>query len=105
LINEGGLGVIGTPDDAVRHIRHLLDQSGGFGCFMMMMHDWANWPATQRHYELFARHVIPHFQPAHARLLQSEAAARSRHAELDAKNGAAIQAWTDHHAQERSKAG
>jgi limonene 1,2-monooxygenase len=104
-INESGLGVIGSPEDAVRHVRSLLEQSGGFGCFMMMTHDWANWQATQRHYELFARHVAPHFQPSRARLLASEAAARARHAELDAKNGAAIQAWTERHARERAARG
>ena len=27
-----------------------------------MCHDWADWDATRRSYELFARHVIPHFQ-------------------------------------------
>ncbi len=103
-INESGLGVIGTPEDAVRHIQTMQAQSGGFGCFMMMTHDWASWTATQRHYELFARHVVPHFQPSRARLLASEAAARSRHAELDAKNGAAIQAWAEKHAAERATA-
>lgn len=31
-VNEAGVGVIGTPEDAVRQIRNLSDQSkGGFG--------------------------------------------------------------------------
>ncbi len=48
-INETGLGVIGTPDDAIKQIQRLVEQSnGGFGCYMMMQHDWANWDATQR---------------------------------------------------------
>jgi len=102
-INDTGLGVIGTPEEAVVRIKQLIEQSGGFGCFMMLAHDWANWEATKRHYELFARHVMPHFQPSQARLLASEAAARSQHAVLDAKNGAAIQAWAEMHAKERAK--
>jgi limonene 1,2-monooxygenase len=94
-INESGLGVIGTPDDAIARISELDEQSGGFGCFIMLAHDWANWDATRRHYELFARHVAPRFQPSSARLQASEAAARAVHDDLYEKNGAAIQAWTD----------
>ena len=104
-INETGLGVIGTPEQAIAQIQRLVDQSdGGFGCYMMMQHDWANWEATQRHYELFARWVMPVFQRSQQRLLGAEAHARSRHAELDEKNGAAIQAWTDRYAAERERA-
>ncbi|MBD5605505.1 MAG: LLM class flavin-dependent oxidoreductase, partial [Candidatus Eremiobacteraeota bacterium] len=93
-INETGLGVIGSPEDAVKQIKRLEEQSGGFGCYMTMANDWANWEATKRHYELFARHVMPHFQQSMPRMLASETAARARQAELDARNGAAIHAWT-----------
>jgi limonene 1,2-monooxygenase len=104
-INETGLGVIGTPDEAINQIQRLVEQSnGGFGCYMMMQHDWANWEATQRHYELFARHVMPVFQPSQRRLLGAERWARGRHGELDAKNGAAIQAWSDKYYAERKEA-
>ena len=92
---EGGVAIIGTPDEAVAHIRKLQEQSGGFGSYLMVANDFANWDATRRHYELFARHVMPYFQPSQERLLASENYAISRHAELDEKNGAAIQAWTD----------
>ncbi|MEY2973619.1 MAG: hypothetical protein RIR49_39 [Actinomycetota bacterium] len=62
-VNESGLGVIGTPDDAIRQIERLEKQSnGGFGAYLMMHHEWANPSATQRHYELFARYVKPRFQ-------------------------------------------
>jgi limonene 1,2-monooxygenase len=94
---EGGAAIIGTPDEAVAHIKKLQEQSGGFGCYLMVANDFANWEATKRHYELFARHVAPHFQPSQERLLASENYAIRRHAELDAKNGAAIQEWTDKH--------
>ena len=94
---EGGVAVIGTPDEAVAHIKKLQEQSGGFGCFLMVANDFANWDATKRHYELFARYVAPHFQPSQARLLASENYAISRHSELDKKNADAIQGWTDLH--------
>lgn len=62
-VNESGLGVIGTPEDAIRQIDRLEQQSnGGFGAYLMMAHEWANPEATRRHYELFARFVKPRFQ-------------------------------------------
>ncbi len=60
---NGGLGVIGTPDKAVKQIEELLEQSnGGFGAYLTLAHNWANNQATKKSYELFARHVMPHFQ-------------------------------------------
>lgn len=91
-VNETGLGVIGTPDMAVKQIERLVKQSdGGFGCYMMIQNDWANWQATQRHYELFARHVIPYFQPSQRRLLNAEKFARDNWNDLNTKQGTAIQ--------------
>jgi limonene 1,2-monooxygenase len=100
---EGGVAIIGTPDDAIAHIKKLQVQSGGFGSYLMVANDFANWEATRKHYELFARYVAPCFQPSQARLLASENYAISRHAELDAKNGAAIQAWTDQNEKPNAK--
>jgi limonene 1,2-monooxygenase len=60
--NETGSAVIGTPDMAVAQIQRLLDQSGGFGCFLLFGGDIADWAATLRSYELFAQYVMPHFQ-------------------------------------------
>ncbi|MFQ5698020.1 MAG: LLM class flavin-dependent oxidoreductase [Myxococcota bacterium] len=59
---ESGMGVIGTPDDAIALIERLQERSGGFGCFLQIAHEWANRQATLESYELFARYVIPHFQ-------------------------------------------
>jgi limonene 1,2-monooxygenase len=61
-VDEDGFAVIGTPDDAIRKIQDLVDESGGFGCFLLFGHDWADPEATKRSFELFARHVVPHFQ-------------------------------------------
>ncbi|HEY2660192.1 MAG TPA: LLM class flavin-dependent oxidoreductase [Caulobacteraceae bacterium] len=57
-----GLAVIGTPDDAIAQIERLEAQSGGFGCFMFMDHNWADWDRKKRSYELTARYVFPRFQ-------------------------------------------
>lgn len=59
---ESGMAVIGTPDDAVAQIERLEKQSGGFGAFLQLAHNWADWQATQRSYELMARYVFPKFQ-------------------------------------------
>ncbi|WP_198351184.1 LLM class flavin-dependent oxidoreductase [Flavisphingomonas formosensis] len=59
-----GVGVVGTPDDLIAHIRKLEEQSGGFGAFLSLAHNAADFTATKKSYELFARHVMPHFQTA-----------------------------------------
>jgi limonene 1,2-monooxygenase len=61
-LRASGLAVIGSPDDAVAQLERLEAQSGGFGAFLFMDHDWADWPRKQRSYELFARHVVPRVQ-------------------------------------------
>jgi limonene 1,2-monooxygenase len=61
-----GVAVVGTPDDLVAQIARLEEQSGGFGAFLSISHDWANREATRRSYELIARYVMPHFQDASA---------------------------------------
>jgi limonene 1,2-monooxygenase len=59
---EHGVGIIGTPDDAIRHIEQIHQGTGGFGVHLDFAHNWADWENTKRSYELFARYVIPHFR-------------------------------------------
>jgi limonene 1,2-monooxygenase len=59
---DAGTAVIGTPDDAIAAIERHLADTGGFGCAMLMAHNWANSRATADSHELFARYVMPHFQ-------------------------------------------
>jgi limonene 1,2-monooxygenase len=59
---ESGAAVIGTPDDAIAAIEQLQRETGGFGCVMLLAHNWANSRATADSYELVARYVMPHFQ-------------------------------------------
>jgi limonene 1,2-monooxygenase len=61
-----GVAVVGTPDDLIAQIARLEEQSGGFGAFLSISHDWANREATRRSYELIARYVVPRFQDASA---------------------------------------
>ncbi|MCC6437683.1 MAG: LLM class flavin-dependent oxidoreductase [Acidimicrobiales bacterium] len=97
-VNETGLGVIGTPDDAIRQIERLDKQSnGGFGAYLLMHHEWANPAATQRHYELFARYVKPRVQGLAAGPVQAEQRAIGEWESLGDRVERAVQAATDRH--------
>ncbi len=57
-IREGTI-VVGTPDEAIAQIRRLQEKQGEFGAFLQLAHNWANWDATKKSYELWQRHVTP----------------------------------------------
>ena len=60
---RSGAAIVGTPDDAIAAIEHLIEQSGGgFGTLLFRAHEWAGREATHRSFELFARYVMPRFQ-------------------------------------------
>jgi limonene 1,2-monooxygenase len=102
---ESGLGVIGTPDDAVAQIDHLVKQSnGGFGAYLLMTHEWANWANSLRSYELFAEYVMPRYQGSLESLLASENWARTTRDELGAAQMASVQqAMATHEAEREAK--
>ena len=54
-----GIATVGTPDDAIATIERLTAKTGGFGTFLFLAHNCADWQATRRSYELFAEYVIP----------------------------------------------
>lgn len=56
---ESSAGVIGTPDDLIANIRQMQAVTGGFGMVLNFAHDWANPEASNRSWDLIARHVIP----------------------------------------------
>jgi limonene 1,2-monooxygenase len=103
-LNGTGLAIIGTPDMAVAQIQRLVDQSGGFGTFLFMAHEWADREATLRSYELFAREVMPLFQGSTPSLVTSrDWAAANRPQFIGAAASAVMQAVADHHAEKASK--
>jgi len=59
---QGGFAVVGSPDDAIAQIERLQSESGGFGSYLIMATNWADWAETRRSYELFSRYVMPRFQ-------------------------------------------
>jgi limonene 1,2-monooxygenase len=103
-VNETGLGVIGTVQDAIAQVERLEKQSGGFGAYLLIHQEWARHDATLKSYELFANHVKPRFQNSIGRLQKASDYAVSRWQEFDQRQADAIQAATDRHAQEQAKA-
>ena len=61
-LNASGFAVIGDPDDAAGQLEKCWEQSGGFGAFLFLAHNWASFERTRESYELFARYVAPRFQ-------------------------------------------
>jgi len=95
-----GFAVVGTPEMAVAQIERLAEQSGGFGTYLLMAHEWADRDATLRSYELFARYVAPRFQGSLGSLTASrDWAAENRPAFIGAVGGAIVKAIQDHQAE------
>ena len=100
---ESGRAVIGTPDDAIEQIERLQKQTGGFGAFLQLAHNWANFENTKKSYELFARHVAPHFEQASAKRGESmQWAIDNSEKFIGAAMNAAMQTIQKHH-QERAE--
>jgi limonene 1,2-monooxygenase len=57
--SELSTAVIGTPDDLVERIREMMELTGGFGCVIGFVHDWANRENTRRSWDMVARYVVP----------------------------------------------
>jgi len=100
---ESGLAVIGTPEDAIAQIQRLQEQSGGFGAFLHMAHNWADWEATQKSYQLFARHVAPVFQSTNENRSASYNWAGSNHESFMNAAGGAIMKEIEKDEQEKAK--
>ncbi|MGH9058195.1 MAG: LLM class flavin-dependent oxidoreductase, partial [Acidimicrobiales bacterium] len=76
----------------VAQIDRLMKQSnGGFGCYMLLAHEWANPMATRRSYELIAQHVLPQFQGQTWSTLQAKARAMASRPEMAAQHMKAVE--------------
>jgi limonene 1,2-monooxygenase len=98
---DSGMAVIGTPADAIARLEQLTEQSGGFGAFLLMAHNWANWDATRHSYELIARYVAPHFQGLNVNRQASMDWVGSHKAEFTGQMQAAVGARIVQHMMEK----
>jgi limonene 1,2-monooxygenase len=99
---KSGRAVVGTPEDAIEQIRGLEKQSGGFGCYLQLAHNWANWENTRKSYELWARHVAPVFRGANAHRTESLKWATDNAGEFIGAAIAAAQQMFVKHAEEQA---
>lgn len=100
---DSGLAVIGTPDDLVAQLERLWAQTGGFGCWLDLAHNWADVAATRRSYELIARYVMPHFTGANRQRIDAMEWAAANRADFIGRRTEAVQAEIDKWKQERGK--
>jgi limonene 1,2-monooxygenase len=98
---EIGMAVIGTPDDAIAQLERLEGQSGGYGCFLQLAHEWANQKATHKSYELIARHVMPRFQHTNDLREKSLSYAIENRGRIMAEAGGAVMKEIQKHAAEQ----
>ncbi|MDE2516487.1 MAG: LLM class flavin-dependent oxidoreductase [Rhodospirillales bacterium] len=103
---EQGLGVIGTPADAIAMIERLAAKQGAFGCLLQQTHDWADWEATKKSYELYARFVMPHFRGTNAHRASSlDWAAENAGSFSAARQKAVAEMFAKHEAERAAKTG
>ena len=101
---KSGRAVIGTPEDAIAQLERLEKQTGGFGCYLHLAHNWANFENTKKSYELFARHVMPHFHRANTHRADSMQWAMDNSKEfIGAAISAAQQMFQKHMKEEEEK--
>jgi limonene 1,2-monooxygenase len=104
-LNESGMAVIGTVEDAIAQIERLKAQSGGFGTYLFMGHEWANTAATKHSYEMVARYVMPAFQQSAESLTASrDWAAENRPEFIAAAGNAIVSAFVKHSEEKKTKA-
>ena len=93
--------VIGTPDDAIAMIDRLHRKQGDFGAFLFLATNWADWEATKRSYELYARYVVPHFRRSNTTRQTSFEWVTNNFDKLDAMTVEARKIMFDKHAAEQ----
>ena len=104
LIKQGVI-VVGTPDDAITQIQRLQQKQGEFGCFLQLAHNWADFEATKRSYEMWQRYVTPVINKSNeARAIAFDWARDNKERFIGAAMSAAMQTIQKHHEEEAKKA-
>jgi len=96
-----GMAVVGTPDDAIAQIERLQQQSGGFGAFLTLDTNWAEWDDKKKSYELIARYVMPKFQGLNGSREASLGWARDNRPRFIGEAQAAVGARVAQHIQQK----
>lgn len=99
---ENKIGVIGTPDDAIELIGKLQAKQGEFGVMLHMANNIADWEATKRSYELYARFVMPRFDGSNVARQESYDWVSANRDTLSRQRTEAAQRMIDKHEAERA---
>ncbi|HXQ52460.1 MAG TPA: LLM class flavin-dependent oxidoreductase [Stellaceae bacterium] len=100
--NDHQLGIIGTPDDAIREIERIRNTLGGMGAVLVFGNDLAPWPAQRRSFELLAEFVKPHFSKVNAARRASYQWAAENQNENRQKGQSAVAAATEEFARRQA---
>ena len=104
LIKQGVI-VVGTPDDAITQIQRLQQKQGEFGCFLQLAHNWVDFEATKKSYEMWQRYVTPVINKSNeARAIAFDWARDNKERFIGAAMSAAMQTIQKHHEEEAKKA-
>ncbi len=102
---ENRSAVIGTADDAVKQLERYWEKTGGFGCILILAHNWADFEATKKSFELFARHVMPAFAGRNERRTASYTWMGENREAFSGASRAATQHALEKHAAEVAQGG
>ncbi|MBV9990938.1 MAG: LLM class flavin-dependent oxidoreductase [Alphaproteobacteria bacterium] len=103
LIAQGVI-VVGTPDDAIAQVKRLQAKQGEFGCFLQLAHNWADFEATKKSYEMWMRYVQPAITGANVARDEAFRWARdNKERFIGAAMSAAMQTIAKHHEDEAKK--
>ncbi len=66
--------IIGSPEDCIRQLHEINEETGGFGTLLINVRDWTTSDIFNRSLELFARYVMPQFNGQNDMTLRNELA-------------------------------
>ena len=102
-LREKQLACIGTPEDCIEHFERIWNgTNGGCGAILLLAHNWADWDATKRSYELMARYVHPHFQSSLSQRKGSYDDAAAKYKTAGEQSRAAVEAAIEKHGAKRT---
>ncbi|MGW3570864.1 LLM class flavin-dependent oxidoreductase [Streptomyces sp. NPDC000941] len=87
-IEAGGI-IAGGVEDCMAAIHKLRDITGGFGCLLNSVTDWASPERTRKSFDLFARYVAPRFKGSTKGLQESQSWVASQAATFQERFNAA----------------
>lgn len=96
------LGVIGTVEEGVEMLERFWAKTGGFGCILAQVNNWASFEDTKRSHRLFAEYVMPFFTGRAERRHASHAYAEANRVELKESVQGAAQKAIDAHFKGRT---